>query len=184
MALLACVLLLCAGRRRPGLYGLRPPALRDSWRALPLALLGAAAGGVWLPRETALAADAPSAAAALLALLPALLLVAPVEIIFRGLAHGLLGAHHRMQQPGGGWFVSLPVAASALLYAGAAAVCGGAPVVLTGWLPASWPAALLPLAGALLFGVAAGLVRERSESVVTPILLHALCAALVLTTAA
>jgi hypothetical protein len=183
MALLACVLLLCAGRRRPGLYGLRPPALRDSWRALPLALLGAAAGGVWLPRETALAADAPSAAAALLALLPALLLVAPVEIIFRGLAHGLLGAHHRMQQPGGGWFVSLPVAASALLYTGAAAVCGGAPVVLTGWLPASWPAALLPLAGALLFGVAAGLVRERSESVVTPILLHALCAALVLAAA-
>jgi membrane protease YdiL (CAAX protease family) len=106
-----------------------------------------------------------------------------VEIIFRGLAHGLLGAHHPMQQPGGRWFVSLPVAASALLYAAAAGLWGGAPVVLAGWLPALAPAAPVPLAGALVFGLAAGLVRERSESVVTPILLHALCAALVLAAA-
>jgi membrane protease YdiL (CAAX protease family) len=37
-----------------------------------------------------------------------------------------------------------------------------------------------PLLGALILGVAAGIIRERSESIVPPILLHWLCVAAVL----
>jgi membrane protease YdiL (CAAX protease family) len=61
--------------------------------------------------------------------------------------------------------------ASALLYGAATAVLAALPAVL-----ASAYAGLPPIArvgGALLFGLAAGAARERSGSLLPPVLLHA-----------
>src|SRR5438477_83835 len=57
---------------------------------------------------------------------------------------------------------------SAVPYAAWGAVLQNLPVALTQTMLGG-PAALL---GALVFGAAAGLARERSESVIAPILLH------------
>jgi membrane protease YdiL (CAAX protease family) len=96
-----------------------------------------------------------------------------VELAFRGLIHGTLAKAFPIQCGGGPWRLSVPILASSVLYAAClASSCG------TTWPPISSVAALagtgapLPLAGGFVFGVASGLVRERSESVTASVLLH------------
>jgi len=156
------------GRRTPGLYGLRAPAGRDAWFALPFALAGAACGGLWLPLRPFEALATLSGTLVLVAMPLA------VELAFRGLVHGMLAARFRIQHSGGRWFLSIPALATSALYALWAALPFGAPVLpalaqidaTAGHHPA------LPVAGAFLFGLAAAVARERSESVATPVLLH------------
>jgi hypothetical protein len=164
--------LFCA-RRAPGLYGLRPPAGARWCVLLPVALFGALAGGVWTPSLTVgLAAPAPSAWPALATFL-ALPLTA--ELLFRGLIHGTLAASFPIQRAGGPWFLSGPVVLSSALYAvaGAGALAAGA-LQSHPWVAPGWAATLL---GALLFGIAAGMARERAESIAAPLALHGICVA-------
>jgi hypothetical protein len=173
-ALLAGALLLL-GRRRPGLFGLRRPAGRDAWRLLPLACLGAALGGAWWPGGLVGAAGAvglPEAATLLCVALG-------IETAFRGEALGILATRHEIQRPGGRWFVSVPVLFTTLLYTAAHGLASGPPQLLAAPLLSALPAWLLPPAGAALFGLALGLARERSESVLVPMALHVLGLALV-----
>jgi membrane protease YdiL (CAAX protease family) len=103
------------------------------------------------------------------------LLPATVEIFFRGLILGDLATRLPIQKSGGRWFVSWPAFVSAALYAlmfllflsptsGQLQTSQGFVIVL----------------GAVVFGIALGVARERSESVIAPILLHWLCAAALL----
>jgi hypothetical protein len=87
------------GRRMPGLYGLRAPAGRAAWLALPFALAGAACGGLWLPISPFQAPATLSGSLVLVAMPLA------VELVFRGLAHGMLAARFRIQHSGGRWFL-------------------------------------------------------------------------------
>jgi hypothetical protein len=169
-----CFLLLVA-RRNPGLYGLRAPAGRSAWLAWPLALLGAAAGGVWVPAIELPPPGPP--VARWLALLAFPLLPAGAEILFRGLVHGSLAWAFPTQRPGGRWFLSWPALLAAALYAPWGVVLASVSVVA---LPAGSGAWHAPVWGALVFGVASGMVRERSESLLHPILLHGLCVPLAL----
>jgi hypothetical protein len=168
-SLVSLLLLVLAGRRRPRLYGGRLPGGRAWLWAAPVALLGGLAGGTWATWSTWHLAASPLAAEPL-----GLFLAFPLaaELTFRVLAHGILARAFAIQHDGGRWFLSWPNVLQALLYTVAtplALLAAGAP------LSGGWASAL-PLAGALLFGLAAGVARERSGSAFAPLLLHWLSA--------
>ena len=90
---------------------------------------------------------------------------------FRGLVHGGLVASFAMQECGGPWLLSCPVILSAGFYALWGAILRHPAISLTLAIPGG-PDAALPFLGALLFGAASGIARERSESIGVSILLH------------
>ncbi len=165
----ACFLGL-VGRRNPGIFGLRRPAGRGAWWLLVPAALGAVAGGVWIPAVDLATAGAPPVG--WLALLAFGLLPLGAEILFRGLAHGCLAWAFSIQRAGGPWSVSWPALISGGLYAPWGIVLASAAVTT---LPASTAPWNAPVWGSMVFGVAAGMARERSESLALPVLFHALC---------
>jgi membrane protease YdiL (CAAX protease family) len=142
---------------------MRRPAGLDWWACLPVAVAAALAGGVWRAPVPGGALEA-SALAALLGLPVA------IELLFRGLVQGSLVGSFPVQRAGGRWFVSAPALVSSALYAVACAL----PPLAALSAPGPWSAAHpgVPLAGAFAFALAAAAARERSESVVAPILFH------------
>ncbi len=151
------------------LFGWRRAAGRDWLALVPLVLLGAAAGGAWVPRQLAL--DARS-----LAELAGSTIFAAValELCFRGLVHGLLVLDSPVQAVGGRWFVSRPVLASAVLYALATAIACRSLIAGPPALPPPLDVAAqfgaagrlgLGGAAALVAGIALGMIRERSLSI-------------------
>jgi membrane protease YdiL (CAAX protease family) len=158
VGLVALFFLVLLGRKRPRLYGLRLPGGLDWLWLSPLALLGAAAGGVWRAPAAALSPES-------LALLLALPIAA--ELVFRSLVHGILARSFPVQHDGGRWFISVPTLASAGLYAAFAPL-----LALAVGLPTQAWGTVLVLAGALVFGLAAGAARERSGSVLASLALH------------
>ncbi len=158
------------------LFGWRRPA-QGRYPALSLlVLLGAAAGGIWVPLEISASAQ-PLAASAGAMLLAALALA----LWFPGLVHGHLVLEGRVQTVGGRWFVSRPALATGLLFAAvtvAAArygVIAPAPPLLLEALrlapPSFGPPLLAPFwgdlvqaVGAFVGGVGMAMMRERSLS--------------------
>jgi hypothetical protein len=168
-SLVSLLLLVLAGRRRPRLFGGRLPGGSAWLWTAPAALLGGLAGGTWTTWTAWHLASSPLTAEPL-GLFLALPLAA--ELTFRALAHGILARAFAIQHDGGRWFLSWPTVLQALLYTVAtplALLAAGAP------LSGGWASAL-PLAGALLFGLAAGVARERSGSALAPLFLHWLSA--------
>jgi hypothetical protein len=154
LALFVCPGLAClAGARRgAGWYGLRTPRGIAGWALLPIALAAAALGGVWLPPDAGALAVSPSPGGALAAVVAG---AAGLELVFRGLAPaGLLPAFHGRAR-------SVAIVLPALLYAGALALL---PAQATPWGGVAGGAF-----AALLFGLVAGLARERTESVALPL---------------
>jgi hypothetical protein len=154
LTLFMCPALACLarGRKRAGWYGLRTPQTLAGWALLPVALVAAAFGGVWLPPGAATLLQDPNPAGALAAVVAG---TAGLELLFRGLAPaGLLPAFHGRAR-------SVVVLLPALLYAGALALL---------------PSETTPFGGAaggafaaLLFGLVAGAARERAESIALPL---------------
>jgi hypothetical protein len=151
--LVTAALCAIAGSRAPGFYGLRLPRGIAGWAWLPVAVAAGAAGGVWIPGVAlprSLASVDPISVSALFAAPAAL------ELLFRGFATArLLPAFPR---PKPSWVPALP----ALGYAA---------------LIAALPSAVTPLGGpftaplaAFVFGLASGAARERSESLLQPVL--------------
>jgi hypothetical protein len=165
----ACFLGLVA-RRNPGVFGLRRPTGRGAWWLLPLAALGAAVGGVWTPAGALAPVGPPSLA--WLALLAFALLPLGAEVLFRGLVHGGLAWAFPIQRAGGPRFVSWPALVSGTLYAPWSIVLPAASVLSTPSGAGAWNA---PVWGSLVFGVSCAMARERSESLLLPVLFHALC---------
>jgi membrane protease YdiL (CAAX protease family) len=172
LALLAVGLLLATARHTPRFYGLRRPVGADWALALPLVLAGAAAGGSWLPEVPGGAGPLGAAGLALL--------LAPLsaELLFRGFVQGSLTWAFPPARARAGLRPSLPAALAAALYAlwtGAAVGLGPllGSVQLSGPLLPG-PTLLVAVGGALLLGLTLGVVRERSESLLPPILLHLL----------
>lgn len=169
-------------RHTPGLYGLRLPSSGAWWALLPVALVGALVGGVWAPALDLVATSGPGVTA--LVLVAALALAASAETLYRGLIHGILAWAYPIQHDNGPWFASIPVAVSTLLYAPWCAL----PLFAAPALPPTWgleaAAPYLPAAGGLVFGAAAGMARERSESLLAPMVFHWLGVSTVLLVAA
>jgi hypothetical protein len=156
-------LLVAFGLRRPRAFGVRRLVPGDWLYCVPAAIVAALAGGVWRP-EAGSGATMPGGDLGLL-----LLLVVVGEVLFRGVAHGILGRSFRVSHAGGRWFLSAPAVLSTLLYAAATVLI---PLEAATFSISAVPAAWLRLAAAALFGLTAGLARERSGSVLATVFLH------------
>jgi hypothetical protein len=165
LSALGAVFFLAAIRSGRKLFGLCRPAGFDWLALLPGALLGGGVGGAWILAipdagiggfteqhwiEIAVAVSYPIAA----------------EVLFRGLVHGTLAQRFRTQHAGGPWFLSWPVVISSILYA----LWSSLP-----FLPFFSRGVGLTFAAALLFGISAGMARERSESLLPCLILHGSC---------
>jgi hypothetical protein len=159
----AIALLVLFGAKRPRAFGLRRVVPGDWLYCVPVVLAAALAGGAWRA-SPASGIDTPEARLGLL-----FGLAVGAELLFRGVAHGILGRSFRVSHAGGRWFLSVPTLVSALLYAGVGALLplAGAPVIAGIALP-PWA---MPVA-AVVFGLTAGLARERSGSVLATLALH------------
>ena len=167
--------------RRPGFYGLRLPSGRSWWLLLPAAILGGLLGGAAFPARVVAALGGGAGVAGRWALV-AVAIVLPVlaELLFRGLVQAELFRAVRNRGIVRSWVPRPAAALGAVLYA-------VAPVALE---PLLWrsdlvPSSALPVAvgGALLLGLACGVARDRSESLVPPVLFHLLAAAAAVVTA-
>jgi membrane protease YdiL (CAAX protease family) len=89
---------------------------------------------------------------------------------------GHLAARLPIQKSAGQWWNSWPTLISTALYAATSLILfmtiSRGEIFFTQWL--------LIVAGAAIFGIASGIARERSESVLASVLLHWLCAAALL----
>jgi membrane protease YdiL (CAAX protease family) len=149
--------------RVPGVYGFRQPASYDWLGLLPIAMVGAIAGGVWIPSF--------SSAPALAQLASVLMLPVAAELLFRGFMQGSLITSFAIQESSGRWFISWPTVLAAALYATWGSVLQSSGMALADPLIGNLHPAV-PFVGGLAFAAAAGVARERSESVASAIVLH------------
>lgn len=165
----AIVCLLVLGRRRRRrVFGLQKPEGRGWSLMAPAVILGGLAGGIWVFLQPWLQAGAPGSLGIpqLLALVGFPLLA---EIVFRGVAHGVMVHDFSIQHAQGRWFLSWPVAISTLLFVVWTLILR--PLVITDfWWPglSTW----ILLLGATVAGVALGMARERSGSLLASLGLH------------
>ena len=170
VALLGTVLLVyfLAGRRSRT-FGWALPAGREWYWLVPGVILAGVLGGLWVPELTPLKNWYGS-------LFAAICLPLAGEVLFRGYLYGALARRYPCMHVGGEWFLSTPAITAALLYA-----------VVTVFLPTAVPAVdglsayvewfarvdqIVHFAGAFLFGLLAGMARERSGSLLGPLVLH------------
>jgi hypothetical protein len=170
LAAAAGFLFMTNARRIPGLYGGRLPAGFAWLNALPAALAGAFAGGIWAPGSLAYRIGPDHLAQFTGA--TALLLPLAAELLFRGVILGHLAAHLPIRKSGGPWWRSWPTLISTALYAAASLLLFA--TISRGEIQITQ--SLLVIGGAVIFGIASGTARERSESVLASVLFHWVCA--------
>ena len=153
--------------RRPWQFGMILPAGKDWWRLLPLAVICGFTGDILVPDKMMFAADPVAAWTIALVLIPLSL-----ELLFRSLVHGMMAQLATIQDCESRWFFSGPTIGSALLYA--------ATIGFQMTMMADHPMAILTngilikyIAVAAIFGLAAGMIRERSHSILPAWLFHA-----------
>ncbi len=157
--------------RRPWQFGMMLPAGKDWWRLLPMAIICGFTGDILVPTETMFNADPVVAWTIALVLVPLSL-----ELLFRGLVHGMMAQLATIQDCESRWFFSGPTIGSALLYATAIGfqmtMMADHPMeILTNGLLIKY------IAVAAIFGLVAGMIRERSHSILPAWLFHAAAAA-------
>ncbi|MEZ5333055.1 MAG: lysostaphin resistance A-like protein [Thermoanaerobaculia bacterium] len=165
--LFALVGLLLSAERRAGLFGFRRPVVGDWWwLEAPAALVLGLLGGAWVGITGVASAGLVGPG-----VLTTIALVTGCEVLFRGWIFGDLVRAFGPPRRGPRWRPSPPVWISALLFG------------LVSILPGLGFASLLPGLGspwsvvadgviAALFGLALGGLRERSESLLTPLAVH------------
>ena len=165
LAALSGVLILPALRRGPKLFGMCKPVGFDWLTILPLALLGGLMGGAWI-LETPVTWTEMASPHVWTEWIIALAFPVVAEVLFRGLAHGILAERFRTQHAHGPWLLSWPVIISSLLYA-----LWSVPP----FNPFFSGGLALTFGAALVFGITSGMARERSESLVPCVILHWAC---------
>lgn len=165
LLLLSSVCILFFSRRKIWLFGIITPSGKDWWFLLPVVILASAAGGIYFPETIHSRLAIHQRIVYLFIIIPL-----SVEVLFRGLIHGTLALGFPVQNCQSRWFFSYPSLFSAFLY-GVFITC----LVLfpdirenvfqTGLAAKS-------LFAASTFGLANGFVRERSQSILPPILFH------------
>ncbi len=173
LVLFAAAVLGLAARRFPRAFGLRlPRGARWAVPLLPVVVVGALAGGAWTPVPVALIL--PPGGAGRLAVI-SLALASACELLFRGALYGLLADAWPETGPPGGWRLSPAVVVSALLSAAAWPVLMPIPFAMLSGPHGLVLAARFGIAGVGL-GLACGLARERSGSLLAPLTLHVVAA--------
>jgi len=153
--------------RRPWQFGLMLPAGKDWWCLLPMAILCGFTGDMLVPDKMMFAADPVAAWTIALVLIPLSL-----ELLFRSLVHGMMAQLATIQDSESRWFFSGPTIGSALLYAATIGfqmtmMAESPMVILTNGILIKY------IAVAAIFGLAAGMIRERSHSILPAWLFHA-----------
>lgn len=160
-------LLVVFGRRRRRRYGLRLPAI---WRwalFLPPAFVVGVIGGAWvIPPPMSDGAEL---------LVRALTLPLICEALYRGMVQGILVDYWNVQRPGGPWFISTPSILTTLLSAVTSSLLFLPAILGHARGPGLW-AAPLWVVGALLLGITCSMARERSNSLLPPMLVHLIAA--------
>jgi hypothetical protein len=164
---LTIITLLFIAHCKPWQYGLIAPSGRKWWFLLPIAIIAAATGGVWAPAGILKAAPWHHAV-----LLYGLGMPVVSELLFRSLTHGLLTQNARIQRSDTHWFLSWPNLGSTIMYA-ALMICLTVGTA-TGSLSAPPWLVARTLAAAVLFSIAMGMARERSNSLYPALLFHVL----------
>ena len=113
LILLTTIILAVVSSGRLWQFGIISPVGKNWWFALPVAILGAFAGGAWMPLEH------PSYQIADISrfLLGCMLLAFASEYLFRGVLHGILAQKSRIQSCSSKFFISWPNIGTAFLYA-------------------------------------------------------------------
>jgi hypothetical protein len=146
-------------------YGLNFSCGRDWWAVLPVMVLAAMAGGVFLPIQLLPNFHAYKPMLCIFITVPL-----ACEMLWRGLAHGLLTGRNQVQNCRGTWFFSYPNVSAAILYAAFIAYLNLRPTSFNG--PAGILAMIKLTFAAFAFGLAGGFVRERSMSIVSVLICH------------
>lgn len=160
--LLSLLLLMLKARSAPRLFGFRLPSGIDWLILVPFALLSSLVGGVRFPAALT-GGQGHLLGLAWDQILLALAFAGSAELLFRGLVQGILSQGFPRSRHQGSWLLSWPVAFPALLYVSWA----GFP-----YIGHAWPGSLYVLAGVLLLALVCGLARQRSNSLLPPLLLH------------
>jgi membrane protease YdiL (CAAX protease family) len=167
LLLFTCVMLVIVALRRPWQFGMILPAGKDWWRLLPMAVICGFTGDMLVPDKMMFAADPVAAWTIALVLIPL-----SMELLFRGMVHGMMAQLASIQDCESRWFFSGPTIGSALLYA--------ATIGFQMTMMADNPMAILTngilikfITVAAIFGMAAGMIRERSHSILPAWLFHA-----------
>ena len=159
---LSLALLLLRARSAPRLFGFRLPTGIDWLILLPFALLSSLVGGARFPAALSGGTNQLFGLAWNQILLT-LVLACAAELLFRGLVQGIISQGFPRSKHQGSWLLSWPVAFPALLYV----FWAGFP-----YAGFAWPGSLYVLIGVLLLAVVCGLARQRSHSLLPPLLLH------------
>ncbi|MFO7558688.1 MAG: hypothetical protein R6X10_07640 [Desulfobacterales bacterium] len=167
LILLTTIILAAVSRGRLWQFGIISPVGKNWWLTLPIGILGAFAGGAWMP------AKHPSYQIADISrlLLGGMLLAFASEYLFRGVLHGILARQARIQSCGSKFFISWPNIGTAFLYA-----------LFLALLPFFQNETFIPYPitlkqGSIYFAgffssLVLGSVRERSHSVFSSFLIH------------
>ncbi len=153
--------------RRPWQFGMILPAGSDWWRLLPMAIICGFTGDILVPAKMMFIADPVMAWTIALVLIPLSL-----ELLYRSLVHGMMAQLATIQDCESRWFFSGPTIGSALLYAATIGfqmtmMADHPMVILTNGILIKY------VAVAAIFGLAAGMIRERSHSILPAWLFHA-----------
>lgn len=155
-----------AGRRHPGRFGLRRPVGLLWLVALPAVVAAGAAGGV--------AAELSGPPERWTAAVVALALAGALELLLRGVLHGVVAGPFSIMRDGGEWFLSWPTVTAAVTHGLLAVLLFGPPP----WLGDGVAARTAVAVAGVLAGLVLGAARERSRSVWVVAAVHALAAAL------
>ncbi len=161
-----------ASRWRPWVFGWRMPAPGRWWVLAPALIACAILLRGWIPAR--LGATPAEFAVGLAA---GLLVISAVELWFRGLVHGLLSLDFKVQHPGGPRFLSRAAVGSAFAYSAVATTVTARALPLSDLtevgIGTSWALGCVA-AAALLAGLILGVIRERSLSIGSGLLLQML----------
>ena len=167
LLILTAICLAAFPRGRFWRYGINLPTGKGWWILLPVMILAASAGGIYMPDQITGFLNLSNAVIYLFITIPLAL-----ELLFRGLGHGILTYRSEVQNAKSPWFFSYANVAAAVLYAIFITYLNLSPMVFQGngqILPA-----VKTFFAAFAFGLAGGFVRERSQSILPVFLFHTL----------
>jgi len=154
-------------RTRLWRFGIGIPHGNAWWIFLPVIVLTAMAKGVYLPDSVFRLLNFNEIAIYVFITIPL-----ASELLFRGLAHGILASGATVQSCNSRWLFSYPTIAAAILFAAFIPCITFLPEIFKGTFQAQSVAETA--FAAFAFGLANGVVRERSHSIFPAIVFHAI----------